>query len=175
MNNNETVDKVCCEMLAIRDCDGEYISELDDIADRILSAHEREITEKDNEIAKLTNIIDTECNKCGDCAKFGSDCSAGDVDGNEDCHACDGFVSKEVAAKDDERRTVVSVYEIVSKAKDAEIAKLRSLVKELADVAEGFVLCKATDCETICRGDERCLHRRTIALVAKAREVANEK
>lgn len=71
--------------------------------------------------------------------------------------------------------SILSAYDREIAEKDKEIERLRELVKELADVAEGFVLCKATDCETICRGDERCLHRRTIALVAKAKEVTNEK
>ena len=57
-------------------------------------------------------------------------------------------------------------------AKDAEIANLRALVKELSNVAERFVSCKATDCEIAC-GDikENCIHKKTIELVAKAREV----
>ncbi len=29
--------------------------------------------------------------RCGDCANFGGDCDAGDVDGNEDCIACEKF------------------------------------------------------------------------------------
>ena len=57
--------------------------------------------------------------------------------------------------------------------KDEEIARLRALVGELANVAERFVSCKATDCEIAC-GDikEKCIHKKTIELVAKAREVA---
>ena len=56
-------------------------------------------------------------------------------------------------------------------AKDEEIARLRALVKELANVAAMFVSCKATDCEIAC-GDikENCIHKKTIELVAKARE-----
>ena len=55
--------------------------------------------------------------------------------------------------------------------KDEEIARLRALVKELSNVAERFVLCKATYCEIAC-GDikENCIHKKTIELVAKARE-----
>ena len=56
-----------------------------------------EVAAKDAEIARLVNIINTECNKCGDCAKFGSDCSAGDVDGNENCRACSRFVPNQIA------------------------------------------------------------------------------
>ena len=57
-------------------------------------------------------------------------------------------------------------------AKDEKIASLRALVKELSNVAERFVSCKATDCEIAC-GDikENCIHKKTIELVAKAREV----
>ena len=56
--------------------------------------------------------------------------------------------------------------------KDEEIARLRALVKELSNVAERFVLCKAIYCEIAC-GDikENCIHKKTIELVAKAREV----
>ena len=56
--------------------------------------------------------------------------------------------------------------------KDEGIASLRALVKELSNVAERFVSCKATDCEIAC-GDikEKCIHKKTIELVAKAREV----
>ena len=55
--------------------------------------------------------------------------------------------------------------------KDEEIARLRALVKELSNVAERFVSCKATYCEIAC-GDikEKCIHKKTIELVAKARE-----
>ena len=77
------------------------------------SEWEDKIKAKDSEIARLTNIINTKCYKCGDCDKFGSNCSAGDVDGNEDCRACKKFVSKEVSA-------------------------LRKLVNELADELSKF-------------------------------------
>ena len=55
--------------------------------------------------------------------------------------------------------------------KDEEIARLCSLVKELSVVAERFVSCKATYCEIAC-GDikEKCINKKTIELVAKARE-----
>ena len=55
--------------------------------------------------------------------------------------------------------------------KDEEIARLRELVKDLSHIAERFVSCKATDCEIAC-GDikEKCIHKKTIELVAKARE-----
>lgn len=33
--------------------------------------------------------------RCGDCARFGNDCSAGNVDGNEDRVACERFVRRE--------------------------------------------------------------------------------
>ena len=57
-------------------------------------------------------------------------------------------------------------------AKDEEIARLRALVKELSNVAERFVSCKATYCEIACRDiKENCIHKKTIELVAKAREV----
>lgn len=79
---------------------------------------EEVIAKKDAEIARLVSIINSECNKCCDCAKFGGDCSAGDVEGNEDRRACEKFISKQIAAK------------------DAEIAALREIVKE---IARGFL------------------------------------
>ena len=55
--------------------------------------------------------------------------------------------------------------------KDEEIARLRALVKELSNIAERFVSCKATYCEIACRDiKEKCIHKKTIELVAKARE-----
>lgn len=65
-------------------------------------------------LRQAADAMESEGNKCGDCAKFGSDCSAGDVDGNEDCRACKQFVSKEVSA-------------------------LRALVKELVGCFENWV------------------------------------
>lgn len=50
-------------------------------ADRIEAAVTRKLIERD----KVSF-------HCGDCAKFGFDCDAGDVDGNEDCIACENFV-----------------------------------------------------------------------------------
>ena len=49
------------------------------------------------EVAELTAIINAECRKCGECEKFGKDCTAGDVDGAEDNRACEKFVSREVS------------------------------------------------------------------------------
>ena len=51
------------------------------------------------------------------------------------------------------------------------IHELRALVGELANIAERFVSCKATYCEIAC-GDikEKCIQKKTIELVAKARE-----
>ena len=51
------------------------------------------------------------------------------------------------------------------------IHELRALVKELSNIAERFVSCKATYCEIAC-GDikEKCINKKTIELVAKARE-----
>ena len=58
------------------------------------------------------------------------------------------------------------------RANDSEIARLRALVGELANVAEKFVSCKATECDTVCAGDAKCIHKKTIELIVKAREVA---
>lgn len=138
--NNETVELVCDKNLRhILNEFGMPVRIFNDIADEIVAAHKREIGElkgerkgllkaneslaadndrlrdelkkKDAEIAQLVSVINSECNKCGDCAKFGYDCNAGDIDGNENCRACKKFVSKEVSA-------------------------LRALVKELADALE---------------------------------------
>ena len=53
------------------------------LADRIEAAAERERIKRD----KVSF-------RCGDCAKFGGDCDAGDVDGNEDCIACEKFARR---------------------------------------------------------------------------------
>ena len=51
------------------------------------------------------------------------------------------------------------------------IHELRAIVKDLSNVAEMFVSCKATYCEIACRDiKEKCIHKKTIELVAKARE-----
>lgn len=83
-----------------------------------------------------------------------------------------------ILEKDAERLTVSSNYEAVIAAKDriiaakdTEIKMLRSLLGELADVAVRFVACKATECETLCGVGVKCIHKKTIELVAKAREV----
>lgn len=52
-------------------------------ADRIEAAVERERTQRD----KVSF-------RCGDCARFGGDCDAGDSDGNEDRVACEEFVRR---------------------------------------------------------------------------------
>ena len=36
------------------------------------------------------------CFRCGDCARFGGDCDAGDSDGNEDRVACEKFVRRAI-------------------------------------------------------------------------------
>lgn len=56
---------------------------LSDWADRIEAAAELEAIRRDK-----TSF------HCGDCAKFGCDCDAGDVDGNEDFIACEKFVRR---------------------------------------------------------------------------------
>lgn len=56
------------------------------------------------------------------------------------------------------------------KKRDAEIASLRSLVGGLADVAERFVSCKATECETVCGIGAKCIHKKAVELIRKARE-----
>ena len=70
---------------------------------------ENELAQLREENAKLTNIINTECNTCGDCARFGEGCTSGDVDGNEDCRACEKFVPKEVAQLKARLESVVKV------------------------------------------------------------------
>lgn len=52
-----------------------------------------------------------------------------------------------------------------------DVNELRSLIKELSDFAEMYVSCKATECGTGCGVAENYIHKKTIELVAKAREV----
>lgn len=99
VDNNETVagivskvrsgDYGCAKCGDLCDCpNADKI--IASIADRIEEAHQREVE-------KLTAIINTECRKCSECAKFGKDCTAADIDGAEDNRACEKFVSREVA------------------------------------------------------------------------------
>ena len=76
------------------------VAELKTAYDRAVSADARHAVENERlkgEVAELTAIINAECRKCGECAKFGKDCTAGDIDGAEDNRACEKFVSREVA------------------------------------------------------------------------------
>lgn len=105
-------------------------------------------------LRQSADAMEREGNKCGDCAKFGNDCNAGDVDGNEDCRACDKFISKETAAK------------------DAENEKLRKLVKELTDMLNA-----SCDCHRPCHGCDMankskfdCFEKKQRALIARARK-----
>lgn len=114
---------------------------------------EEVIAKKDAEIAQLVSVINSECNKCGDCAKFGYDCNAGDIDGNENCRACKKFVSKDVAY-------------------------LRSLVKDLADglnheLEIGCVSCMAAHSSNKCP-HAACDRNENRALVAKAKKAVND-
>ena len=70
----------------------------------IVANYENVIAAKDTELAELTAIVNTECRKCGECAKFGKDCMAGDIDGAEDHRACEKFVSRKEAEIADLRR-----------------------------------------------------------------------
>ena len=99
-NANETVAEIVREMVEFGNhCaafGGAYSPERwDNLCKRLNAANKREVAAKDAEIEKLTAIINAECRKCGECAKFGKDCMAGDIDGAEDHRACEKFVSRE--------------------------------------------------------------------------------
>lgn len=147
----DNVEDYCTRFLAAHKREIEMIAEENEsLQNKYLNSQwkvgelARKIEAKDAEIARLVNIINTECNKCGDCAKFGGDCSAGDVDGNEDCRACSRFESNQIAS-------------------------LRVLVKELTDALEHRI-----DCECSCENCTmpKCTNKRCRELVAKAREDA---
>lgn len=124
--DNETVDEIVKDMrsqfppkyCSSKSCRIEVDQPVRKFATRIESAHKREVAELKTaydravsadarhavenerlkgEVAELTAIINAECRKCGECAKFGKDCTAGDIDGAEDNRACEKFVSREVA------------------------------------------------------------------------------
>lgn len=133
-------------------------------AGEVIAEQTNKVMAKDAEIARLTNIINTECNKCVDCAKFGSDCSASDVDGNEDCCACSGFVSKEIA----------SLRALVNKLADA-LEKIDNMYD--GDMCKLFINTKHCSC---CKYLKDCLtgvaHNTLIkheSEIAKARKVVN--
>ena len=114
--------------------------------------------------------------KCGKCEEYGilRRYAARDTDRIQELRA----LVKEMA---DEKRISDAVIQSLRDKKlemageiaekDEEIARLRALVKELSNIAERFVSCKATYCEIACRDiKEKCIHKKTIELVAKARE-----
>ena len=68
-------------------------------------------------------------------------------------------------------RVIVSGATVAEGNLREEIVRLRELVKGLADVAERFVSCKATECDTLCGVDAKCIHKKTVELVANARKV----
>ena len=114
--------------------------------------------------------------KCGKCKEYGElrRYAARDTDRIQELRA----LVKELA--DDKRISDAVIQSMRDKKlemageiadKDEGIARLRALVKELSNVAERFVSCKATYCEIACRDiKEKCIHKKTIELVAKARE-----
>lgn len=75
----------------------------------------------------------------------------------------------------DEAADVVECHQREMAAKDAEIARLRAHICELADALDGFRDAPCDRCWlTRCPGIEKCKETKgTIALVAKAREVSH--
>lgn len=122
------------------------------------------IEKKDAEIARLVSIINSECNKCCDCAKFGGDCSAGDVEGNEDRRACEKFISKQIAAKDAE------IADLKNKNSEAFKAVLKrdSLINELTKALEQRIDC-SNGCDNCTM--PTCTNQNNRRLIAKVREV----
>jgi len=80
--NNETLADIIDEMRT-RASRREISPEVYGLADRIEAAAARERIQRE----KVSF-------RCGDCARFGGDCDAGDSDGNEDRVACEKFVRR---------------------------------------------------------------------------------
>lgn len=61
-NDNETVEQVCEEFktpkYTCKNCDFKICPSINMFSDRILAAHKREMTTKDEEIAELHNMIE---------------------------------------------------------------------------------------------------------------------
>ena len=57
-NEKETVEQVCEKLRLFRDCDGDYVREIEDLADDIEVAHKRELAAKDD--ARLTVVANYE-------------------------------------------------------------------------------------------------------------------
>lgn len=56
-SDNETVENVCDKLRQFRDCDGDYVREIEDLADEAEAAHKHEIAAKDEEIEKLRKLV----------------------------------------------------------------------------------------------------------------------
>ena len=80
-NDKETVKKFCDWLRQFRVCDGDYIREIEHLADEAEAAHTREIEAKDAEIGKLREClreaVEWACGNpnenCTDCVAHGGD------------------------------------------------------------------------------------------------------
>lgn len=96
MSDNETQADILAKMRRHVQAARDYPQDIDitdgdveDWADRIEAAATRERIQRD----KVSF-------RCGDCARFGGDCDAGDSDGNEDRVACEEFVRRALVPGD---------------------------------------------------------------------------
>lgn len=55
VNYNKTVEQVCDKLRQFRDCDGDYVREIEDLADEAEAAHKREIEAYELELDRWWN------------------------------------------------------------------------------------------------------------------------
>ena len=163
-NDNETVEQVCESVEYLGGTDGggleifgEHINPIS-LADRILSAHNRELAAKDAMIAEQSAVNEAQAAQLRDAL---NECE------ELKCAIADSKRISDAVVKSLRDKNLEMAGEIA--AKDAEISSLRLLVKELADELDSY------PCHNCKHGSERCEWCGTVkeldALVAKAREV----
>lgn len=143
-NDNKTVKQVCEELRQFKDCDGEYVHEIEDLADEAEAAHNREIAEKDAEIERLANIKKEHINLQTHVAAL----------------------RREATLKQDQNIEQGHQYR-------GEIKSLRALVGELANALDASCDCHC-HCDGCKMADESkfdCPDKAWRALVARAREM----
>ena len=154
MANEDTVKQACIDM-----CAEEIMTErsIIEYSNRIISTHERELSAKNAMIAEQSAVNESQAAQLRDAL---NECE------ELKCAIADSKRISDAVVKSLRDKKLEMAGQIA--AKDAEIASLRLLVKELADALDNY------PCHNCKRGSERCEWCGTVqeldALVAKARK-----
>lgn len=175
-NDNETVEQVCSEMMGwenhtwMSSTDHEYIENL---ATRALAAHNREVAAKDAEIARLGETLDLhDCYADEEC----EDADTARMCAEDELAAKDAEIAKLKACRDGDCERIRLGAEPcegchVQVARD-EIARLRALVKDMADIlkitSKNYFECEDRIC-ILC--GKKCGRNEAFRLINEAREV----